>query len=96
MGCTIDEAQHRLNSPQFAEQMAFDLIELPEPYRTDWRFAFLCSILVSLLGKKALTPAEVYEQMRKYFDRLEDTTETAGEVDETAIKAFIAGKNNTT
>jgi len=91
MGCTVEEAQRRLNSSQFAEQLAYDLIELPEPYRTDWRFAFLCSLIVSLLGKKSITPAKVYEQMSEYFDRLDDKTKTAGDVDEAAIKAFLSG-----
>jgi len=68
--------------------MAYDLIEMPEPYRTDWRFAFLCSMIASGLGRKTITPSQVYEEMRVYFDRL-GTPDKAKDVDEESIKAFI-------
>jgi len=63
---------------------------MPEPYRTDWRFAFLGSILVSLLGsgKRQITPKDIHEQMTQYFDSLPH--QTHGDKVEEKLKGWLS------
>lgn len=69
------------------------MIEMPDPFRSDWRFAYLTATIINTLGgrKTPVTVRELFDDMRGFFCVLPE------EVDEGKIKsnlmAFMAVNN---
>jgi hypothetical protein len=67
-----------------------ELLQLPEPYRTDWRFSILIATVGAWLGVKPAPKAgEVYKNMQKVFDST--SQESHQDSLEANIKATFAG-----
>jgi hypothetical protein len=69
-----------VSSSEYTEWAALELLEMPEPYRSDLRFAFLITQVGGWLGIKPQPRLDkVYEQMRQLFDRTsEEAAQGAG------------------
>ncbi len=75
--------------------MAYDAIEMPEPFRSDWRFAFGVYVMIKMLGKdtKQLSIGEVYKTMRGLYDSLpEQQDEKQIELNLNAWLPLIGGR----
>jgi len=69
--------------------MAYDMVEMPEPYRSDWRTAFLISVVVTMFGRRSVSPFEIHEKMKVYFSCFRDSDEKAKKT-ESAIKGWLS------
>lgn len=82
LGCTVREAQARIDSREFAEWIAYMRIEPTHSDKSDWQTAHIVYALASIYGK---TSAKIDDYKLKYGSYNPDPVDK--------LKAILGGKN---
>lgn len=77
----------------FAEQMAYDLLEMPEPFRSDWRSAHIVKTIIDVNRTAKSTPIKL-DDCKLDFNTLPVSEEEKLAEMETSLKNWFAMNKN--